>query len=311
MRTSLILTLMLAGCLAPSHAAPVTPGAATAPTNGRLQRRWPNGRLRSDATYRDGVYDGEVLTWYESGLPYQRRHFERGHEHGVQQAWTDRGAMYVNYEVRGGRRFGLLNSTPCVEAAPPKPALPYYDAADFTARWTPVAHRIGHFDLTTQTRTAVSERSLDGRIHVASFIYTKCAAVCPIVVAQLARVQSAIRAIPSAVIVSYSVTPDVDTPAALAAFGRERAIDPERWWLVTGSRRQIYGLARSSYFADDDRVGPGSGGSSEALLHTEKVVLVDGERRLRGVYNGTQPHEIDLLIEDLRRLASETEVLHQ
>jgi protein SCO1/2 len=282
-----------------------------APTDGRLQLRWPNGRLRSDATYRGGVYDGDVLSWYESGRPYQRRHFAGGHEDGLQQAWTADGALYANYEVRHGRRFGLLNSTPCVEAGETRPALPYYDAASFTPRWKPVAHRIAPFDLRTQTSAPISERSLDRRIHVASFLYTKCAAVCPVLVAQLARVQAAIRAIPGAVLVSYSVTPEDDTPALLAAFGKARRIDPDRWWLVTGSRRQIYGLARTSYFADDDRVGPAAGGSSDAFLHTEKVLLVDGARRLRGVYNGTQPHQIDLLIEDLRRLASETEVGHE
>jgi protein SCO1/2 len=297
--------LCIAGLLSPSHAERVAGPAAAAPVNGRVQLRWPSGRLRSDATYRDGAYDGDVLTWYESGQPYQRRHFLRGHEEGTQQAWTDRGALYVNYEVRDGRRYGLLNATPCVEADAPRTTLPYYDAPDFTPRWAPATHRVGAFGLMTQTSTPISERSLDHKIHVASFLYTKCAAVCPVLVAQLARVQSAIRTIPNAVIVSYSVTPDVDTPAALTAFGRDHDIDPAHWWLVTGSHRQIYALARGSYFADDDRVGPQAGGSSDAFLHTEKILLVDGERRLRGVYNGTQPHEIDLLIEDIRRLAGD------
>ena len=289
---------------------------ATAAANARLKPsgsgvdsrvlvRWPNGNLRSDTSYRDSVYDGDVLTWYEGGQPYQRRHFVRGHEDGLQQAWTDKGALYVNYEVREGRRFGLLNSTPCVEVeGKPRPALPYYDSADFTPHWTPVNHRIAAFGLTKQDAAPISERSLDRRIHVASFIYTQCAAVCPILVAQLTRVQAAIQSMPNAVLVSYSVTPESDTPQALAAFGRERNIDPARWWLVTGSRSTIYELARTSYFADDDRVG-----SSGGFLHTEKLLLVDGDRHIRGIYNGTQPREIDLLIRDIGRLNAE--MLHQ
>lgn len=305
MRTviSLVMLLSLSGPLSPSHASRSLPAAAVAPADGRVQARWPNGRLRSDATYRGGVYDGDVLTWYENGQPYQRRHFSRGHEDGRQQAWTDQGALYVNYDVREGRRFGLLNATPCVEVErQPRPALPYYSSADFTPHWAPVDHRVGAFGLTKQNAAPISERSLDRRIHIASFLYTRCAAVCPILVAQLARVQSAIRTIPNAVIVSYSVTPDIDTPAALSAFGRSRGVDPERWWLVTGSRRDIYHLARVSYFADDDRAGAAAGGSDDAFLHTEKILLVDGDRKLRGVYNGTQPHEIDLLIQDIGRL---------
>ncbi len=297
--------LALGGPLTPSHAIRETRAeVAAASVNGRVLARWPNGNLRSDTTYREGIYDGDVLTWYEGGQPYQRRHFVRGHEDGLQQAWTDKGAMYVNYEVRDGRRFGYLNATPCVEVeGKPRSALPYYSSADFTPHWTPVDHRIEAFGLTKQDATPISERSLDRRIHVASFIYTQCAAVCPILVAQLTRVQSAIQSMPNAVIVSYSVTPDTDTPKALAAFGRERKIDPARWWLVTGSRSTIYDLARRSYFADDDRAG-----SSEAFLHTEKLLLVDGDRHIRGVYNGTQPHEIDLLIQDVARLDAETQM---
>src|SRR5262249_22493120 len=112
----------------------------------------------------------------------------------------------------------------------------------------------------------------------------------------------AVQSLPDVVLVSYTVTPEDDTPSLLANFGRDRGIDPNRWWLVTGQREQIYSLARTSYFADDERIGAASGDAS-VFLHTEKVLLVDASRRLRGVYNGTQPHEIDQLIGDIQRLA--------
>jgi protein SCO1 len=269
---------------------PRTPPVAK--RNGHVQTFWPNGHMKSDVTYRDDAYDSEYRTWYESGMPYESRHYAGGHEEGLQQSWTEAGALYLNYEVRNGRRYGFVNSAPCVTVGDHQPRLPYYDSHEFTPRWTPVAHRIGSFDLTRQTGGSISDRSLRNRVHVASFIYTKCAAVCPILIQQLARV----RAATDALIVSYTVTPDVDTPAALSAFGRERGIDPSRWWLVTGNREQIYRLARRSYFADDDRA------SGAVFLHTEKVLLVDRAGQLRGVYNGTQPHDIDQLIADIATL---------
>lgn len=296
-----ILVVLAAATLSLSR--PTTRPQPVAQRHGVVQTHWPNGTLRREATYRDGEYDGTYRTWYQSGRPYERRRYTHGHEDGLQQAWTESGDLYINYEAKDGRHFGLVNSTPCVPAGGDASGLPYYDTPAFTPRWMPVDHRVGPFTLTRQTGERISEHDVAGRINIASFVYTRCAAVCPILVAQLARLQRAVRSLPDVVIVSYSVTPDEDTPQALAAFGRARGIDPKRWWLVTGRRDDIYRLARTSYFADDNRVGSASGRASDAFLHTEKVLLVDGSGHLRGVYNGTQPHEIDQLVGDTERLA--------
>lgn len=292
--------------------------------------------MKTDATYRHDAYEGEYRSYYESGAPYELRHYIDGREQGLQQSWSEDGTPYLNYEVREGRRFGLVNASPCTPvgtagstgagpaAASPstravaaaavtgapgvqvagtqgRASLPYYADASFTPRWSPVAHRVAPFQLTTQTGDAISSAGLSGHPYVASFIYTQCAAVCPILVQHLARVQSAA---PSGTrLVSFTVTPETDTPAVLAAFGRERGIDARTWSLVTGDKRAIYTLARTSYFADDSRVG-GTSADATAFLHTEKLLLVDGAGRLRGVYNGTQPHAIDQLISDLRELTA-------
>ena len=75
---------------------------------------WANGSVRSVAQYADDAYDGGYWTWYETGRPYEMRQFVRGRESGRQQSWTRDGVMYLNYEVREGRRYGLVNARPCV-----------------------------------------------------------------------------------------------------------------------------------------------------------------------------------------------------
>jgi protein SCO1/2 len=284
-----------------------TVASEAAPVASALRRTyWPDGALRTAATYKDGAYDGEYRSWYANGRPFELRHYVAGHEAGLQQAWSDTGVLYINYEARNGRHYGMENSTPCVSGDPERVAprtpsrkttVPYFEDRTFTPHWTPVEHRIGEFRLTTQTGKAVTNRDLAGRIHVASFIYTRCAAVCPLLVRQLLRVQEATRGMPDVTLVSYTVAPDTDSPAVLASFGRDRGVDATRWWLLTGDRRQIYSLARRSYFADADR--------ADDFLHTEKVLLVDGAGHLRGVYNGTQPFEIDQLASDIARLRGE------
>ena len=272
-----------------------TTGAAP---RGHRVTRWPGGGVRVDATYDRGALAGEYRTYYESGAPYELRHYVDGREEGSQQSWTEAGELYLNYDMRDGRRYGLVNAKPCEPVTKRVARLPFYDGADFTPRWTDsVAHQVEPFSLVTQTGAPITERDLAGRIHVASFMFTRCPSICPAVVANLKRVQAAVAG-PDVWVVSYSVTPEVDVPDVLASFGRSRGIDPARWRLVTGDRRQIYDLARRSYFADDNRIGSGP----DAILHSEKVLLVDGHGRLRGVYNGTLPFDIDHIIDDVRRL---------
>jgi len=178
------------------------------------------------------------------------------------------------------------------------PLLPFYDSADLTPRWTRSSgHTIADFSLVTQTGLPITRQDVIGRAHVASFIFTRCAGICPAMVTQLAKVQKAIDG-REALLVSYSVTPQEDSPATLAAFGEQRGIDPERWKLVTGDPEQIYALARTSYFADDGRLEAGKA-AVDQFLHTEKALLVDRDGRLRGVYNATLPHDIDKLMADL------------
>jgi protein SCO1/2 len=185
--------------------------------------------------------------------------------------------------------------------APDPAALPWYDGPDFTPRWEAGTHRVGSFRLVSQETREVTEADLDGRIHVASFLFTTCASVCPTLVARLRRVQEAARAWPDVLLVSYSVTPALDTPEVLAEFGRLRGIEPARWRLLTGDPATIVRLARESYFATDERDGGG-----ERLVHSEKVLLVDRARRLRGLYDGTRAFEVERLVEDIARLRAET-----
>jgi protein SCO1/2 len=200
---------------------------------------------------------------------------------------------------------GLGTAGLVVDTLSSTPALPFYDSADLTPHWSrSVEHRIADFDLITQTGARIRGQDLLGRAHVASFIYTHCAGVCPAMVSQLSKVQHAIAGRTGAVLVSFTVTPQQDTPETLAKFGDERRINHRVWKLVTGDAGQIYALARTSYFADDGRLDAATP-VSEQFLHTEKALLVDKEGRLRGVYNATVPHDIEKLISDLEVLRGE------
>ena len=86
---------------------------------GALEARtttWPDGRPRIEGTYLRDMRHGEFRTWHENGQLAELRHYFHGREAGHQQAWTKDGVMFLNYEVRDGRRYGLVNSKPCLPA---------------------------------------------------------------------------------------------------------------------------------------------------------------------------------------------------
>ena len=70
-----------------------------------------------------------------------------------------------------------------------------------------------------------------------------------------------------------------------------------RWHLVTGTREAIYTLAWDSYFADLE-----ADLADDDFLHTENFILVDKDRRIRGVYKGTLAFDVQRLIEDIALL---------
>jgi len=75
---------------------------------------WPNGAVRFRARYDADRFDGANEAWYETGALSQRLAYVGGHEEGLQQMWSPDGTLIVNYEMRGGRRFGMINAKPCI-----------------------------------------------------------------------------------------------------------------------------------------------------------------------------------------------------
>jgi protein SCO1 len=188
--------------------------------------------------------------------------------------------------------------------------LPFYSTADFTAEWLVPgseaeknAHRIGPFSFTDQNGKQVSRESLRGRIYVADFFFSSCPSLCPKMTATFQRIQGAFAGDDHVVLVSHTVDPTTDTPERLAAFASKNGVVAGQWHLVTGEQDAIYPLARTSYFAEKEL---GLKKTNDEFLHTENMLLVDGEGHLRGVYNATLPAEAARVVEDIRQLETES-----
>jgi protein SCO1/2 len=117
----------------------------------------------------------------------------------------------------------------------------------------------------------------------------------------LLKVQKKIRNNPNVLLLSHSVTPQIDTVAQLKKYALEKGVVDSKWYLVTGDKKEIYELARKSYLAVKE---DGDGGPFD-MIHTENFILVDPDRRIRGFYDGTDIVEIKRLLEELEVLIQE------
>lgn len=188
--------------------------------------------------------------------------------------------------------------------------VPYYNTPDFTPVWLTnssdvekqITHRIANFRFRDQTNTIITQQAITNKIHVATFFFTSCPTICPKMTSLLRAVQDTFRHEPAVTLLSFSVTPWLDSVPRLRKYATEKGVIADKWHLLTGSRNDIYSLARRSYFAEE---AIGFTKDSTEFLHTEHIILVDRNRRIRGVYNGTLPLDIDKLITDIKLLLQE------
>jgi protein SCO1 len=187
-------------------------------------------------------------------------------------------------------------------------ALPYYNEPDFTPIFienksevqTKISHKIGDFSFLNEDSLKVSQQNIEGKIHVANFIFTSCGSICPTMTKNMKMVSDSLKN--EVVLLSFSVTPWIDKPSVLKKFKAKNNITNPNWHFLTGNRTAIYQLARQSYFAEEDI---GFSKDSTEFLHTEHFILVDKSKRIRGVYNGTLTLEMLQLIDDIKTLKAE------
>jgi len=191
------------------------------------------------------------------------------------------------------------------DALQPEKKLPIYqpsmvsqELVDSTLHYKKKYHTIADFQLVNQNGVYITQEDYQDKIYVADFFFTTCPTICPIMTKNMAEIQGFITEDPDIMLLSHSVTPDIDSVPQLKKYAQEKGVIDHKWNLVTGDKKQIYELARKSYLAVKT---DGDGGPYD-MIHTENFILVDKERRIRGFYDGTSSEEIEKLLSDLKIL---------
>lgn len=198
-------------------------------------------------------------------------------------------------------------------ALKPAKTLPIYtpsdvnpELVDSTVQYIRKDHHIADFAFTNQNGNTITQDDYKGKIYVADFFFTTCPTICPKMTDNMVWLQDKIKNNPKVMLLSHSVTPDIDTPQVLKAYAKEKGVIDSKWNLVTGDQKDIYYIARKSYLA----VKTTDSKELYDMVHTENFILVDSEGRIRGFYNGTNLDEevegeknVKQLLEDINWLS--------
>lgn len=188
----------------------------------------------------------------------------------------------------------------------PVKSLPIYtpsmvnpELVDTTIQHIANEHFISDFSFTNQNGKTITQKDYEGKIYVVDFFFTTCPSICPIMADNMVWLQDQIKDNPEIMLLSHSVTPDIDSVPVLKAYAKRKGVIDAKWNLVTGDKKDIYFIARKSYLA----VKTGKPEEMYDMVHTENFVLVDKKRRVRGFYDGTKHEEVEKLLEDIKFLS--------
>lgn len=177
--------------------------------------------------------------------------------------------------------YSLLKPQKTLPIFTPKDVNP--QLVDTTIQHVGYNHRIADFKFTNQNGKTITQDDYKNKIYVAEFFFTTCPTICPIMTENMVWLQDKIKGIPDVLLLSHSVTPDIDSVPVLKKYALEKGVLDNKWNLVTGNKKDIYYIARKSYLA----VETGKPEELYDMVHTENFVLIDKKGRIRGFYDGT------------------------
>ncbi|MCX2738954.1 SCO family protein [Pontibacter anaerobius] len=197
--------------------------------------------------------------------------------------------IFIFISVFGTHHFSLKTYYPKLDDA----GRVVYNAAGDT-----VFQQLPYFKLNSHTGASVTSEALSEGLYVASFFNLPCADSCQKVFSQLVRVQEVFANNPQVKIVSVEVSPAADSTSTLDALAKEYQIREGKWYLLTGDKEPIQTLVKEG-FQEPVRQEDGD------LRPSQRLVLVDKEKKIRGVYEGADPEDVDRLILEINVLLDE------
>jgi len=168
-----------------------------------------------------------------------------------------------------------------------------------------IYHTVADLELTNQLGRVVSlNKDLKDKILVVDFFFVNCPSICPRLTKSMVLLQRAFKKNDSTIhLVSITVNPGHDSFAVLRTYADHYGANHDHWWFLTGDKKVIYEYARHQLFVE---ATPGDGGEND-FIHSQKLVLLDRDRHIRGYYDGLDSAEVKRCADDIGLLSIERE----
>ncbi|MCC9138287.1 SCO family protein [Pontibacter silvestris] len=160
-----------------------------------------------------------------------------------------------------------------------------------------VFHRVPAFMLTSQQGETITPAKFEEGVYVVNFFFATCPGICKKMSSQMVRIQEKFRNESSVKLVSITINPEHDSVSVLQDYAAQYGANNEQWYFLTGPRDQIYNLATEGFYLPVQQVE-----GQQDFIHSEKFMLVDKNQRIRGVYDGTDPKDVDRLVTEINVL---------
>jgi protein SCO1/2 len=172
--------------------------------------------------------------------------------------------------------------------------LPVYSSDELGIQ---VPYIIDSFSLIDQNGEVFTRDSIGDKIFISNFFFASCPDVCPIINGHMKIASQKLENSTDVLFISHTVDPYNDSVAVLREYADMFEVDDRQWKFLTGKKSTIYHLARDSYKAVIQEIP-----DTNDFIHSEKIMLIDKDFQVRGIYNGLKITEVMELIKDARFL---------
>ena len=177
--------------------------------------------------------------------------------------------------------------------------LPIYFERELDANGDTIYHTIENFRLVNQKGDSVTLDTYHGKLKLVSFFFASCETVCPTMNNYIAQhIYKEFGKDTNIRFLSFTVDPYNDSPSVLLDYSKKLNV-LNNWDFITGSKSTIYNLAANSFKI------PGAEDGHQGLFHSNKIVLVDKQNRVRGVFDTGSQNDKSATIDAVRALKLE------